>query len=128
MAQVKIYGLNAHLSGLRRQLSDVIHIAAIEAFGLPESKRFHRFISLNREEFIFPNSRSERYTIIEVSMFEGRSVVAKRSYIHKLFAGLEALGIERQDVEITLFETPRHNWGIRGKIADELDLSYEVRV
>jgi len=31
-------------------------------------------------------------------------------------------------VEITLSETPRHNWAIRGAAGDELDLDYRVEV
>ena len=33
-----------------------------------------------------------------------------------------------EDLEITISETPRHNWGIRGLPADELGLTYEVNV
>ena len=33
-----------------------------------------------------------------------------------------------QDIEITIFETPRHNWGIRGLPGDELTLTYNVNV
>ena len=32
----------------------------------------------------------------------------------------------RQDVEITIFETPKNNWGIRESCEDELALSYKV--
>jgi hypothetical protein len=35
-------------------------------------------------------------------------------------------GIVPQDLEITIFETPQANWGIRGKPGDELALSYKV--
>jgi hypothetical protein len=38
------------------------------------------------------------------------------------------LGISTMDLEITIFETPMHNWGIRGKSADELSLNYKVNV
>jgi phenylpyruvate tautomerase PptA (4-oxalocrotonate tautomerase family) len=31
-----------------------------------------------------------------------------------------------QDVEITIHESPKENWGIRGKPGDELSLSYKV--
>ena len=31
-------------------------------------------------------------------------------------------------VEITIFETPRGHWGIRGLPGDELDLNYTVQV
>jgi Tautomerase enzyme len=37
-------------------------------------------------------------------------------------------GIAPQDVEITVFETPRANWGIRGVPGDELALGYKVDV
>ena len=33
-----------------------------------------------------------------------------------------------QDIEIAIFETPRHNWGIRGVPGDELLLNYRVEV
>jgi hypothetical protein len=39
-----------------------------------------------------------------------------------------ALGIHKNDVEITIFETPRENWGIRGLPGDELPLNYKVDV
>lgn len=80
-------------------------------------------------DFRYPPGRSDRYTIIEISMFEGRSADAKRRLIRLLF---ERLGRECDrdpvDVEITITETPRANWGIRGRIGDELDLAYRVDV
>ncbi len=110
-------------------MSNAIHSCAMESLGLPEAKRFHRFIGLDGADFIHPGDRSERYTIIEISMFEGRSVDAKKALIRLLFERLETeCGIVPQDVEITIFETPRHNWGIRGLPADELTLDYTVKV
>ena len=38
------------------------------------------------------------------------------------------LELAAADLEITLFETPRHNWGIRGLPGDELELGYKVGV
>ena len=129
MAQIKIYGLKAHLEQHRQRLSDAIHAAVVEALQLPPEKRFHRFLALESADFIYPDDRSEQYTIIEISMFEGRSDKAKKQLIRLLFRHLEAgVGIAPQDVEITIFETPRHNWGIRGQPADELGLNYRVEV
>ena len=31
-----------------------------------------------------------------------------------------------QDLEIVILESPRGNWGIRGKVGDELQLAYRV--
>ena len=129
MAQVKIYGLKSHLETSRIAISDAIHAAVVEALHYPEEKKFHRFISLDQEDFIFPEDRSERYTVIEISMFEGRSTEAKKELIRRLFQNLEArAGIPSHDVEITIFETPKSNWGIRGLPGDELRLNYTVKV
>ncbi|MFJ7667406.1 tautomerase family protein [Lysinibacillus sp. NPDC097195] len=38
------------------------------------------------------------------------------------------LNIAPQDIEITIFETPKHHWGIRGLPGDELALNYKVNV
>jgi phenylpyruvate tautomerase PptA (4-oxalocrotonate tautomerase family) len=62
-------------------------------------------------------------------MFEGRSEEAKKQLIRLLFTRLQAeVGIAPQDVEVTIFETPRQNWGIRGQTGDELALNYRVDV
>ena len=82
-----------------------------------------------REDFIYPEGRSERYTIVEVSMFEGRSIEAKKAFIRLLYERAKAeIALEPADLEITIFETPRANWGIRGLPGDELTLGYKVEV
>ncbi len=127
MAQIKIFGLREHLDPIKVGLSDLIHACVSEALGLPPDKRFHRFFALEASDFFFPADRSEKYTIIEISMFEGRSVSTKKQLIRGLFERLgETFAIPAQDLEITLVETPKHNWGIRGKPGDELALRYKV--
>ncbi len=127
MVQITIYGRREHLDRVRTELSAAIHASAVDALALPVSKRFHRFIALDPVDFLHPEDRSDRYTIIEISMFEGRSVETKKALIRSLFARIEAqCGIAPNDVEITIFETPRHNWGIGGLPADELTLNYRV--
>ena len=129
MAQVKIYASEAHIDANRSRISDLIHRVLMATLGLPEDKRFHRFIPMTPENFIHPAGRSAAYTIIEISMFEGRSAEAKKDLLNELMRGfVEDLGISADDVEITIFETPRANWGIRGKIAADLVLDYKVDV
>jgi phenylpyruvate tautomerase PptA (4-oxalocrotonate tautomerase family) len=129
MAQVKIFGRREVLRAHRVALSQAIHESLVTAIGLPAEKRFQRFFGLDAEDMIAPEDRSEAYIIIEISMFEGRSVEAKKLLIRTLFAEIERqCGIVPQDVEITIFETPRGNWGIRGVPGDELGLAYTVEV
>ena len=129
MSQIKIYGLKGSLKSHQANLSDAIHKAVVEALAYPPDKKFHRFIVLEQSDFIYPSDRSASYTIIEISMFEGRSVEAKELLIKLLFQYIEQdAGISSQDVEITIFETPKHNWGIRGQCGDEMVLGYKVGV
>jgi len=40
----------------------------------------------------------------------------------------EQLDISENDIEITIFDTPKFNWGIRGLPGDELALNYKVNI
>jgi Tautomerase enzyme len=128
MSQVKIYGLREHLDPIKQQLSDIIHSCVMDALQYPADKRAHRFFPLDTPDFFYPTGRSERYTIIEFSMFEGRSINAKKCLIRLLFERMQSLGISAQDLEITIFETPKHNWGFRGLPGDEHQLNYKVEL
>lgn len=129
MAQVTIFGLRRSLDGNRAAISEAIHSSVMDALAYPPEKRFHRFIALDEQDFIYPADRSDRYTIIEVSIFEGRSAEAKKLLIRLLFERMSRLaGIAPQDVEVTIFETPRASWGIRGLPGDEIGLNYKVEV
>ena len=128
MAQFVVYGHAAVLRPRIRQLSDAIHGAAVTALQLPAGKRFQRFVPLDPDCFVAPPDRSQDYTIIEVSMFEGRSTATKKHLISELYRTMSAMGLRANDVEITITETPRANWGIRGVTGDELQLSYQVEV
>ena len=128
MTQVKICGQGDHLRRIRHRLSDAIHAVAMDILGLPSNKRFHRFIGLEREDFFYPPDRSPAYTIIEVSLFEGRSCSTKRAFLTSLMQRVaDKVGLARTDLEITLFETPKSHWGIRGEVGDQLALDYKVK-
>ena len=129
MAQVTVYGLRGSLENDRAALSEAIHSSVMQAFEYPPEKKFHRFIALDKANFIYPPDRSERYTIVEFSVFEGRSSEAKKLLIRLLYQRVSQLtGITPQDLEITIFETPRQAWGIRGLPGDEIGLTYKVEV
>jgi phenylpyruvate tautomerase PptA (4-oxalocrotonate tautomerase family) len=128
MPQIKIYGLREFLNPIKQELSDAINSCMVDALEYPADKRSHRFFPLDPSDFFYPPDRSERYTIIELSMFEGRSIVAKKQLIRLLFERVQLLGISPQDLEITIFETPKYNWGFRGLPGDEHQLNYRTDV
>ena len=129
MAQIKIYGLREHLEPVRQQLSDAIHSCVVDALQFPQDKRAHRFFHMEEGDFYYPASASPKYTIIEISMFEGRSTDTKKQLIRLLFERVcRAVDRKPNEVEVTITETPKHNWGFRGSPGDEASLTYKVEV
>jgi phenylpyruvate tautomerase PptA (4-oxalocrotonate tautomerase family) len=129
VAQVKIYGLRDKLNPIREQLSTTIHQCVMEALGLPEDKRAHRFLPLEKEDFYMPGGRSEAYTILEVSMMEGRSIETRKKLVRLLFDKIrDEVGIDHQNIEICIYESPAANWGFRGFHGDEVQLNYKVNI
>lgn len=129
MAQIKIYGIKEKLAPVRERLSRVIHECVMEALQLPSDKRALRFFLMEREDMLCPAGRTDDYTIIEITMIEGRSVEAKKKLIRLLFDNIrDKVNIQHQDVEICIQESPAHNWGFRGMHGDEVKLNYKINI
>jgi 4-oxalocrotonate tautomerase family enzyme len=129
MAQIKVYGLDERLNPIKAALSDVIHACVVEALQFPENKRAHRFFPLERDNFYMPEGRTDQYIIIEFMMIEGRTKETKKHLIRLLFERIHAaLGIPLQDIEISIVESAKANWGFRGKTGDEAELNYKIEV
>jgi 5-carboxymethyl-2-hydroxymuconate isomerase len=128
MVQTKIYGLRERLDPIKAELSDIIHACVVDALQFPVDKRAHRFFPLDAADFFYPAGRTDRYTIVEFSMIEGRSIETKKQLIRLMFERVQPLDISTQDLEMTIFETPKHNWGFRGLPGDEHQLNYKIEV
>jgi len=129
LAQVKIYGLKISLDKIKNELSNIIHECIVESLSFPKDKKYHRFILLQEDEMIFPDDKSEQYTIIEIMMMEGREVETKKNLIKSLFTNIhKKLNIENNDLEICIIESPASNWGFRGMTGDKIKLNYKVKV
>ena len=128
MAQIKVYGRRSAWSKVRAELSDAIHESLAGAWRMPTDKRFQRFIWLDDDDLVAP-LRGERYLVVEVLAFTGRSREAKRALIGALFERLcTGFDLSVDDLEIVLLESPQESWGIRGVSGDELTLTYPVSI
>jgi hypothetical protein len=81
MGQIKIFGLAQELNRHKDKMSEVIHSCIVDGLKFPPDKKFQRFFPMDSDNFYFPEGRTEKYTIIEVSVFEGRSTEAKKEFI-----------------------------------------------
>lgn len=127
---IVIYGINKKLNPIKSKLSDIIHSCMQQVLGMPEDKRAHRFIPMDKEDFYYPEGRTDQYTVIEINMMAGRQPETQKRLIKTLFKEIESeLYISPIDVEITIQEQPPHCWGFRGITGDEAkDLKYKVNV
>ena len=96
---------------------------------LDAARRRQRIVEHDPENFEIPPGASQRYTLIEITAFPGRSATAKRSLYEAIVRNLATAGVPAQDILVVLHEPPMENWGIRGgKPANEVDLGYRVDV
>ncbi len=130
MPQAKIYGIREHLVPVRDALSEAVNEAISVALAFPRERRLQRFFPMDRADFIFPaHERSERYTIIEIETFQGRSKDVLKRLVRELYTrGPAATGIEPRDLDVIISEQPRYAWGLMGENGDEIELTYKVAI
>jgi phenylpyruvate tautomerase PptA (4-oxalocrotonate tautomerase family) len=127
---IVVYGIRDKLDPIKAQLSDVIHSCMMSVLGMPEDKRAHRFVSLDRSDFYYPGGRSDAYTVIEINIMAGRQPETQKKLIKELFEKIEKqLSISPLNIEITIKEQQPYQWGFRGITGDEAnDLKYKINV
>ena len=130
MPQAKIYGIREHLVPIRDLLSDAVNESISVGLAFPRERRLQRFFPMDRADFIYPaHERSERYTIIEIETFQGRSKEVLKRLVRELYARVPAAtGIDPRDLDVIISEQPRHAWGLMGENGDEIELTYKVAI
>jgi phenylpyruvate tautomerase PptA (4-oxalocrotonate tautomerase family) len=114
---------------LKAGLLDAIHAAAMQALKVPDEDRTQILTEHPAEAFELPPGKGDRFTLVEVTMFAGRSADAKRRLSRAVVANLAGRGGPASDVLIVLHEVPLESWGVRGGTpASDVDLGFEVGV
>lgn len=108
---------------------EAVHAALVEALKIPLEDRTVKLLVHQPHRFAIPPDRTDRYTLVSVDLFEGRSMDAKRHLYQALVANLGRLGIPADHVKVLLREIPPENWGIRGgQPASEVELGFKIDV
>jgi len=115
--------------GREQTVIGAVQSALLSALKIPDYDRDVVIDTYDVAARIIPTGRSEYYTRIEVMMFSGRSLDAKRALYEALVANLSDLGVPVTEIKIILIEVPAENWGLRGgHPASEIDLGFKVNV
>jgi len=78
-----------------------------------------------------PTGSSDRYTRVEIGLYAGRSMDAKRAMYRAIVGNLSALGVPDTEIKIVVVEFPPENCAPvphKGAAASDIDIGYEVKV
>jgi phenylpyruvate tautomerase PptA (4-oxalocrotonate tautomerase family) len=130
MPLVKIEIRKGKSAEYKKALMDGVHRALVDSFKIPEDDRNQRLYELDAENFEIAGGHTDDFIIIELTVFKGRSLEAKRNLYKAIADNLEKdLGISRTDVLTVINEPLLENWGIHGGVpASEANLGFNVNV
>ncbi|MBR4823431.1 MAG: tautomerase family protein [Spirochaetaceae bacterium] len=115
MPVVKISVLDHWSSGKIKELNQAVHNGLVSALGIADWDFFHRVYKFSKDDFVFPDFKSDNFMIIELYIFPGRTDEQKAAVYRDICHNVEKLGIKAEDVLIQIIEQPDINWGFGGK-------------
>jgi len=110
---------------------DAVRAALSEALQAPDDDPAVRLIEYPRDQFSlpYPDRHSDHYTLVEVTMFAGRSMDTKRRLYRAIVRRLAIFDVPTKDVVIVLHEPAMENWGLNGGTpASEVDVGFKVDI
>lgn len=108
---------------------NAVHSALMEGIRTPDWDRTIRLLVHEPHRFAVPPDKDERYTLVEIDMFPGRSMNAKKALYRAVVRGLGRFGIPADHVKVLLRETKAENWAVRGGVpASEVDVGFKIDV
>lgn len=100
----------------KKALLEAVHVALVNAIQIEDWDRFQRLYEIDKELFERSESKTDKFTMIELTMFPGRTKEQKARIYEEIVKELyERLKIEATDVFIVINEPPNENWGLAGK-------------
>lgn len=128
MPSTRIETRKGWLGTQKREFIEAVQAALVAGILIPERDRCVRLAEYDEDAFIAGEDKGPHYTVVEISLFTGRSIEAKRRLYAELVARVAPFGLAPHDLKVILHEVPRENWGLRGLPASEIDLGFKVDV
>ena len=93
---------------------------------IEDDDRFQRLYELEPDCFELRAAKTDKFTLIEFTLFPGRSKEIKRNVIKEITRLLgDRLEIQATDIIIIMNEPPLDNWGCYGEQASEMFFQYK---
>ena len=129
MPLVKLSMIEGRTLEEKHAVVNAVHSALVESFKIPEHDRNIRIEEYKKENYLLPPGKSEKYILVEITAFAGRTSAAKKLLYKNIVDNFVKIGMDSMDTSIVIYDVPLENWGIRGGIpACDLDLGFKVDV
>jgi len=126
MPLVRIEIIKGQSKEYKATLLQSVHDGLVNALSIPDDDRNQRLYELDECFYERSPGKTEKFTLIELTLFPGRSTEMKKDTIAEITRLLgERLQIAPPDVFIIINEPPLENWGMRGIQASEMGLQYK---
>ena len=115
MPLVKIEIIKGKSLEYKKTVLDSVHVALENAIQIENWDRFQRLYEIEDDLFERSESKTDKFTMIEITMFPGRTKKQKsKLYIEIVKELNQRLGIEPTDIFIVINEPANENWGLAG--------------
>ena len=115
MPLVKIEIIKGHTDEYKKVFLSTVHDALELALDIPDWDRFQRLYEIEYDFFERSNEKTDKFCIIELTIFPGRSKDVKGKVIAEITRLLgERLRIAPTDIFIVIHDPPLENWGLGG--------------
>jgi Tautomerase enzyme len=117
------------LDGKQAEFLKAVHNAVVESLQTPGEEPLARLLTHSNDSYLIPKAAGERFTRIEIVLFKGRTLEAKRQLYQTIVRNVSPFGIPSEDVKVVLVEVTSEDVGFRGgQAACDVDLGYSTKV
>lgn len=114
MPMVKIEILEGKTSSYKKSVLNGVQKAIKDAVAVDEINIVQRLYEISEGSYIKPADRSNNLTIIEITLYPGRSETTKKNLFDEIVKNLgEDPKIEAGDIITVLLEPPMENWSFK---------------
>ncbi|WP_423600312.1 tautomerase family protein [Roseateles sp. MS654] len=106
-----------------------LHEALRESLRVPDDDHDIRYQEHRAAHCIVPGGKTEDYLLVQIHLFPGRSIEAKRALYRAVVRRFAELGVPPAEVNIMLHAPALEDFGLRGgQAACDLDLGFKLDV
>ena len=128
MPSTRIETRRGWIGDRRLAVIEAVQRALVTGLKIPEYDRCISLTEYDADAMIVPPGKGQSYSVIEIKLFSGRSLDAKRRLYAAIAEELSAFGVPAADIKVVLLESEPLNWGLGGLPASEIELGFKIDV